>query len=190
MFLECPNCRESVSFLRAMRTPAWSSFPCKACGSVLGISLARRLLAAGVWLAVLIYATEVLGLYAWWGRFWQYTAMGVSLVTALYLFEKIVLLERRAFTCKRCGYDLHGLTEHRCPECGTDFDPQERERILARIHNPPPKPTRLWLVLLVVLLLVAGVTAGLVVYLRSAKPAGKPMPATTPTPLSQPTMVP
>lgn len=25
--------------------------------------------------------------------------------------------------CARCGYDLRGLVEPRCPECGTPFDP-------------------------------------------------------------------
>lgn len=25
--------------------------------------------------------------------------------------------------CQRCGYHLRGLTEPRCPECGTPFDP-------------------------------------------------------------------
>ena len=27
--------------------------------------------------------------------------------------------------CLHCGYDLRGLTEHRCPECGRQFDPGE-----------------------------------------------------------------
>ncbi len=25
--------------------------------------------------------------------------------------------------CIRCGYDIRGLTDARCPECGTEFDP-------------------------------------------------------------------
>ena len=29
--------------------------------------------------------------------------------------------------CKKCGYDLRGLTEHRCPECGHAFDPRRME---------------------------------------------------------------
>ncbi|MBN2559410.1 MAG: hypothetical protein JXQ75_00580 [Phycisphaerae bacterium] len=28
-------------------------------------------------------------------------------------------------SCLHCGYSLRGLTENRCPECGTPFDPQE-----------------------------------------------------------------
>jgi len=27
--------------------------------------------------------------------------------------------------CLHCGYSLRGLTEHRCPECGNPFDPEE-----------------------------------------------------------------
>ncbi len=26
--------------------------------------------------------------------------------------------------CQQCGYNLHGLTEPRCPECGTGFEPR------------------------------------------------------------------
>lgn len=26
--------------------------------------------------------------------------------------------------CRRCGYNLKGLTEARCPECGQPFDPK------------------------------------------------------------------
>jgi hypothetical protein len=31
---------------------------------------------------------------------------------------------RRPGLCPTCGYPLHGLTEPRCPECGTPFDPK------------------------------------------------------------------
>jgi len=32
--------------------------------------------------------------------------------------------------CQTCQYDLTGLTEHRCPECGQPFDPErEHQRI-------------------------------------------------------------
>ena len=30
---------------------------------------------------------------------------------------------RRTMRCRRCGYDLRGLPEHRCPECGRAFHP-------------------------------------------------------------------
>lgn len=30
--------------------------------------------------------------------------------------------------CWECNYDLTGLPEHRCPECGTKFDPEQLRR--------------------------------------------------------------
>ena len=32
-------------------------------------------------------------------------------------------LEELVPYCPKCGYNLTGLKEHRCPECGTAFDP-------------------------------------------------------------------
>ena len=167
MSLECPNCRESVSFFRSFRTTAWGSFRCKACGSVLGISFPRRMIAVGIWTGVLLLSMGVLRLSAW-GPLWSYSAMGVMFVAIFYLCEKIVLLDRRAFTCKRCGYDLRGLIETRCPECGTDFDPAERERIVARMASPAPKPRYRWIVPFVVVLLAFSVVAGLDFWRRAA----------------------
>lgn len=37
--------------------------------------------------------------------------------------------------CFSCGYDLEGLPERRCPECGTAFDPQA---MLAEIERARP----------------------------------------------------
>jgi hypothetical protein len=39
--------------------------------------------------------------------------------------------ERSPWVCAGCGYLLRGLTEPRCPECGTAFDPQ-------KLVGPPP----------------------------------------------------
>ena len=32
--------------------------------------------------------------------------------------------------CRTCGYDLRGLEEHRCPECGRGFDPGDHRTFL------------------------------------------------------------
>jgi hypothetical protein len=34
--------------------------------------------------------------------------------------------------CRGCAYDLRGLAEHRCPECGRAFDPAKPETFLRR----------------------------------------------------------
>ncbi|MCB9852093.1 MAG: hypothetical protein H6819_03285 [Phycisphaerales bacterium] len=168
MLLQCPNCRERVSFYRAFATPAWGSFTCKSCGSTLTISFGRRIIAAAVWAATFIFASEWFGLYRW-GRLIAYPLMALSLVAVLYLFEKIILIDRRAFTCLQCGYDLKGLPENRCPECGTPFDASEIEKIRARIGLRRPKPRNRWIAVIVVILLAFSVAAGFVVWQNSAK---------------------
>jgi hypothetical protein len=137
------------------------------------------MLAGGIWLAALLLGMEVLRFYTL-GRLWSYTAMGVMLFAILYVCEKIVLLDRRAFTCKKCGYDLHGLPETRCPECGSNFDPAEREAILARVHSPPPKPKRRWIAVLVVIVLALAVVASMVFYRNASKAAAGAAASTTP----------
>jgi hypothetical protein len=32
--------------------------------------------------------------------------------------------------CRNCGYDLRGLIEHRCPECGKEFDPNDKAKMI------------------------------------------------------------
>lgn len=176
MHIACPNCNEPVSFLRSIRISAIGSFRCTACGSILSVSLGRRLLAAAAWLVLEVVLTEGLRLYQW-GRLVGYGQMLVTLPLMLYVFEKITLVERRAFTCKACGYDLQGLPENRCPECGQEFDPAEREQILARIHAPPPKPPQRLIAILLVVVLALLVATSFVVW-RRATPT--PPPATKP----------
>ncbi len=40
--------------------------------------------------------------------------------------------------CLNCCYNLTGLTENRCPECNTPFDPEELQRIFAGDPFPVP----------------------------------------------------
>jgi hypothetical protein len=140
------------------------------------------MLALFTWMALLLFLMEVLHFHRW-GKIWYYSYMGVSLLAILYLFEAPLLLDRRAFTCKRCGYDLTGLSEPRCPECGTDFDPDERERILARINAPAPKPRYKLIAMIVIVVLSMALAAGFVVWQRTAGTApantAAPAPAST-----------
>jgi uncharacterized paraquat-inducible protein A len=38
-------------------------------------------------------------------------------------FLRQYLQDHGVAVCLRCGYDLRGQTEPRCPECGTEFKP-------------------------------------------------------------------
>jgi hypothetical protein len=38
--------------------------------------------------------------------------------------------------CPQCRYPLRGLPEHRCPECGTRFDPQQLVGTWTRLRPP------------------------------------------------------
>lgn len=64
--------------------------------------------------------------------------------------------------CLGCGYDLHALTVHRCPECGRVFDPNTPGTYLLapRVH------TGTWrFVLLIAALFVTLISAVLVRWL-------------------------
>lgn len=177
MPLQCPNCRTRVSFLRAFGTTSWGSFTCNSCGSVLTISFARRVIAACAWLVLMVTATESLRLYRW-GRMVCYGVMIASFGLIMYFSEKVILVERRAFTCTKCGYDLRRLPENRCPECGTPFDVSEIAKIRARLGLPAPKPRR-WYAIIVIILLAMGVAAGFIFWGNAAAPRPATMPATT-----------
>ncbi len=47
-------------------------------------------------------------------------------VIAIYLLLPVHIRRKRKKKglCEKCAYDLRGLTEPRCPECGTAFDPK------------------------------------------------------------------
>lgn len=57
---------------------------------------------------------------------WLCPAAMVALVIFVILVHKEVKLVRRQEQglCVGCGYDLRGLSEARCPECNTPFDPE------------------------------------------------------------------
>ena len=46
-----------------------------------------------------------------------------------------------------CHYSLTGLTEHRCPECGTAFDPNDAATWLDDAEPEPDTPQKRLLIL-------------------------------------------
>lgn len=88
----------------------------------LGLALALAQVAVSVLFFMLVVTLQ-------WGpstaRF-PFMVMGLAFV--LFTAAPTWLLMRRPLpldpaSCETCGYLLYGLTEARCPECGTAFDP-------------------------------------------------------------------
>jgi hypothetical protein len=61
--------------------------------------------------------------------------------------------------CRRCHYNLFGLPENRCPECGAPFDANDAQTFLKRppglIHRLTPRRSQLFLTLLLILFFAA-----------------------------------
>jgi hypothetical protein len=175
MALECPNCRERVSFLRAFFTPAGGRFQCRACGSILGINVVRRIFVLVPLTLVCLYiAYAIVRPYGLLLTLAVYVAL---FVICFSLLDKLTLIERRAFCCRQCGYDLTGLTENRCPECGRTFDPAEREVILARATAPSPRMHR-GVILILALAVALTLLAVYSTYRYGWRPAIRRPPAT------------
>ncbi|HVP12738.1 MAG TPA: hypothetical protein VMV94_16305 [Phycisphaerae bacterium] len=87
--------------------------------------------------------------------------------------------------CLQCGYDLRGSPGPRCSECGTPFDPAERERIMARVDPPPPKLKYRWVAATVAIFLALAVAAGVLVWRQASAAAAKRTAAPTGPPTSQ-----
>lgn len=84
---------------------------------------------------------ELLHVHAY-GRIIAYASMIVTLLGAFYLFEKIVLLQRRAFTCKEWGYDLRDLPEDRRLNVGRrSTEPSENAFSLVALRRCPSPST-------------------------------------------------
>ncbi len=65
--------------------------------------------------------------------YWPILAICVAIVEALsrrlLAWIRIFAREPTGIYCESCGYCLYGLTEPRCPECGTPFDADWLRRI-------------------------------------------------------------
>lgn len=62
-----------------------------------------------------------------------YLAFGGMMLEVIRLTTRAILQQTRLSHCRECGYQLAGLTQPRCPECGTPFDPAA----LGSLPGPP-----------------------------------------------------
>ena len=112
-------------------------------------------------------------------------------------FDRAVVLERAGFRCRRCGYDLRGQVQARCPECGEQFDATEPAFAQADIRKDPPPASRprfrLGWTLLICVPLTVTLVLGVVYFkrvraraaLRGAAIPQQTAPATPQAPLAQ-----
>lgn len=161
LLAECPVCREPLRWTYVLR-PLWSQWRCGRCGSLLGVDRKRRLLAILPFIVLALGASVFLS-RAGWGDFAVIPVVLVVWIPYFLLLDRASVLERRGFRCKRCGYDLRGQVVPRCPECGREFDAEERARfeagLLADTPAAPPR-RRLALTLLIILPLLLCVGLG------------------------------
>ena len=63
----------------------------------------------------------------WSGAIYGPLIVGPGFVVAVLL--GLIFVPRRISPghCQKCAYNLHGLTEARCPECGTPFAPNSQQ---------------------------------------------------------------
>ena len=170
---ECPNCRHPVPRLRLFLTTAWGRFPCKGCGSLLGVDVGRRMLMVMPCLLMPVLGV-VLPRFGVSGTVISsllVPAVLVGFAALLFFFDRAVVHELRGSRCQGCGYDLQGQVEARCPECGLAFDPalarQQSTHASAPTSRRKAVVTFVFLVLSALLLL--GVFAGTYVWRRNSQ---------------------
>jgi uncharacterized paraquat-inducible protein A len=128
MGMACPQCAEPIGWewrlLHSYRRTTWT---CRRCAAVLGLVWPRW---SVVLIAVLI-AGVVLSLSPGllprairrWLLFFSGSLLFVAWLLSSFLVRAVVMRPGFGF-CQHCGYNLRGLTEGRCPECGTDVETQ------------------------------------------------------------------
>lgn len=96
-----------------------------------------------VWGMLLIFGPTLLGLswtlvQSWPQRPYAFVMSGVLVLYGAICWRVIAryryLRHLVPGHCTECGYDLRGLPEPRCPECGTPFDPDDVD---AEDEEPP-----------------------------------------------------
>ncbi len=75
-------------------------------------------------------------------------------------------------SCLKCGYSLRGLTENRCPECGTPFDPD----LMARSYLPEWPRLMVWYLTAILVISLADLLSAMVPSVRGVSFAWMTVP--------------
>ena len=187
--VECPNCRQPIARHRLFFSTAWSRWRCEGCDALLGVDLKRRFLAIIPWIAILFFLLQVVHIT----RLGLLIALPTIIVAGMlnfFLFDRAVVHERTGFRCRKCGYDLQGQTEARCPECGLEFDSADLDTYKSKPGTVRKSQSRLGFRIataLLIVLLTALLITGLV-FLRTgrARTIRPPAPIVTTQTTNQP----
>ncbi|UCC29116.1 MAG: hypothetical protein JSU86_13045 [Phycisphaerales bacterium] len=177
MPIECPNCREPIPWSRVFFTTAWGSWTCNGCGSLLGVNVRRRLLGVAVLIIILLSVTSIVRVPLSWDLPIVLLIFLAVWVPYFLLFERARVLERRGFRCHRCGYDLQGQVDPRCPECGLEFSAADTARVARAKHDEDTerlarrgRHARLVVIIAALLFLGTVLGVGLTLYMAQARP--------------------
>ena len=173
---ECPVCRRPLQWTYVLRH-GWSQWRCRYCGSLLEIDRKRR------FLAVLPFCALVLAgaFFASRAGLSDYSAVIIVFVLWLPFFllvDRAAVVERCGFRCKTCGYDLQGQIAPRCPECGRDFDAEERAFLEGSVAPQPVSGRRraTWIGVVVIgLILMSTLVTGILYYYTASTAARRPV---------------
>lgn len=181
LITECPVCRTPLRWTYILRT-LWSRWRCAHCGSLLGVDVKRRLLAAGVGAGVILAGSITLT-RAGWSDLAAPFLMLLFYFPVLLVIDRVNVIERCGFRCRTCGYDLRGQVAPRCPECGREFDADERAILETGVLPPSVhRPRRAVVVVAVLIFLFLGTLFAVGVTYFRAFSAGPPPTTTTSAP--------
>ena len=153
----CPYCRAPLGWVWVWY-PFWTRWRCAHCDALLGIKPNPRLVLVGTMMVVWAATLLVLRPTSTDERLLVGSVLLVMTIVLVYAIDSPRLIEAHGFRCQQCGYDLRGQTLPRCPECGTEFDAEERARILARedVHTKRPTSGVWTLVFIAVVIVLLG----------------------------------
>jgi hypothetical protein len=158
MLNRCPNCSSKLSLKILLK----GTHACDTCECLLGVRTTSEIYANGTWSALTVLLFDArLGI----AHQPVYTIVLVLVLSNLllnYFIGQPFVRVYPGLFCLSCSYNLRGLPESRCPECGTPFPDSVTDRIRQGLDIPAEKSNSGLRAILRALLLIAALNAGAV----------------------------